>query len=704
MKKKAKSRAKKDFARFSKRNTHKRRKRESERRELLRSVAASGVGYDSVRIKADAPHERARLKTLTGVYIGTSSGYGFVRCEAEREDDIFIPSGKSAGAIDGDLVDVAFREYESFNGEKRTEGRIVRIAEHGRQTLIGELCLAKERGRRYFYVLPDEHRLALRPVVSDTAGASVGEKVMVALKRSGGLVSASVIDSYGDANTREANYKAILDECGIDTEFTDEELLYAERVAKMPLSDEGRVRRDKDVIFTIDGEGAKDLDDAVSIRRTRGGYLLGVHIADVSAYVTERTPLDRVVMRRGTSVYFTDKVVPMLPPSLSNGACSLNAGEEKYAISAMISVSDDGEIRGLKIEPSIIKSCVRGVYSEVNKIFDTGITDADKAQLLKKYERALPSLKQMRRLYEILLKKSFSRGALDMEIPEAEIILDKRGIPTDIIKRERGCAERMIEQFMLLANEAVATQLYERGIPCVYRVHERPAEDKRPAFIAYAMNLGLDVSGIKDESATGRDYSRLLSEADEKGILSQVSRVMLRSMAKAKYSEQRQLHFGLGIENYCHFTSPIRRLSDLATHRIIRRVLLEKRGSLQYVSYAKRAAAAATEGEQRAVNAERRIENLYKTVYMSEHIGEQFDAVVSSVTSFGMFLELENTCEGLIPISKLPGDFFFDEGNMSLRSKKEVFHIGDSLRIRVEEADIVRGKLRFSLCERGVSL
>jgi ribonuclease R len=303
----------------------------------------------------------------------------------------------------------------------------------------------------------------------------------------------------------------------------------------------------------------------------------------------------------------------------------------------------------------------------------------------------------MEELYLVLLEKSKKRGSVDFDSDEAEIVLSESGEPIDIIRRERGVSERIIEQFMLTANEAVATLLTKRGIPCVYRVHEAPPKEGFSDFLAYLRSLGFDTSSIPREEPSPKDLVKILEEAEKRDCLSAVSYTMLRSMAKAKYSEENSSHFGLGIDTYCHFTSPIRRLSDLATHRIIRRVLFEGKRAESYASYARRAAAAATEGELRAVNAERKIENLYKVIYMSDKLGECFDATVSSVTQFGLFAELDNTCEGLIPMSEMPGLFSFYETELAIRDGNLSFSIGDRIRVKIEEADVVRGKLRFSL-------
>ena len=699
-------RKKKDFTKFTKRNTHKRRSKDEAKRALMKAVAECGVAYDGVKIRDS--HDGRALRdygdggrlSASGIYSGSKNGYGFVSVEG-MERDIFIPSGSSHGAIDGDYVDITYRKYRGPEGEEKTEGRVTRIAQIGRRTVIGRLCEDMRRhGRRYyrvFYVQPDDQRLSLTPYVSDLGGARLGDKVEALIRRDGSSEPAcDIVRVFGKSESKEANYQAILAEYDVITEFTPDELAAAESLAAEPLSCEGREDLRDEMIFTIDGEGAKDLDDAVSLRRLPGGgFRLGVHIADVSHYVRERTVLDRCVMQRSTSIYFTDKVVPMLPTALSNGACSLNAGEDKYTLSAIIDLDRDGSITYLTLTPAIIRSRVRGVYSEVNLLLSGEATP----DIKKKYSAVKPTLIKMAELYEILLKKSIARGAIDFDADEAAVILDEEGRPSEIIKRERGLSERIIEQFMLTANEAVAAYLKNNGIPCVYRIHEQPPEDNYASFLNYLESLGFDVRKMRKIQPTSKDLSALLRLAEEKGLGAPVSYTMLRSMAKAKYSEEPHGHFGLGIEDYCHFTSPIRRLSDLATHRIIHRVLLEGKRPESYTSYARRAAVAATEGEGRAVSAERRIEDLYKVIYMSDRVGEEFDATVNSITSFGMFCTLDNTCEGLVPISELDGVYTFDERNLTLRSSRHTYRIADRIRIRVEEANIVRGKLRFSVIE-----
>ncbi len=707
---------KKTLRKITKVNTHKRKSKERAKNALLRAIEETNVGTDSLRISFSrdegrrgrrSPKVRRDEHSATGVFSSSKSGFGFVSLDEEYSElskkDIFIPEDKTRGAIDGDRVLLIFHFYTSRTGEEKTEGRIQKIIEYGRKTVVGTLVMTKaeRRGRHVFpsrlLLSADDGKIPYMLTVKSQGEGKIGDKVEALIRRDGeepGAVFCDVIRSFGAANSRKANYEAILAECEIVSEFSEAELSEAEYMSKLPISDEGRVRP-REIIFTIDSESAKDLDDAISLRKTAGGWQLGVHIADVSTYVKEKGALDRAVMARGTSVYFTDKVVPMLPKALSNGACSLNAGEEKYALSAIINLDKEGEIKNARLEKSIIKSRVRGVYSEVNRIFD-GTADE---KINKKYKEIIPALRKMRELYQVLAEKNKRRGSLELESSEAEIILDNDGNPCQIIKRERGDAEKLIEAFMITANEAVAALMYEKELPCVYRVHEAPPPEKLFDFLNYMHNLGFDTSLISSEKSSPGHFSALLKRAEERGLLLPVSYTMLRAMSKAKYSEKKQPHFGLALESYAHFTSPIRRLSDLATHRIIHKTLFEEKRPEMYKKYAYRAAAAATEAELRAISAERRIDALYKVIFMSDKIGRIFDGVITSVTSFGFFAELENTCEGLVPIEELPGYFTFDEKNLKIRSKDKVYRLGDRVRVRLEEADLAHGKLRFSPAE-----
>lgn len=648
--------------------------------------------------KTNYEKPRASYFYAVGRFSGSKSGYGFVSLEESDAADIFIPASKARGAIDGDSVKIRYKKLS----DSKTEGEILEIVAHERETVIGTLDMVesgfRRERRREFVLVPDDKKVSLRIVLRPSSKDKIGDKIEVMLpkKRTSSTLYGEIIRNFGASSGREANYEAILADCEIPVEFSPEAETVANEAAAIPLEERGRKRLNREIIFTIDGADAKDLDDAVSLSRLPNGrWLLGVHIADVSHYVREKTALDREVMKRGTSVYFVDKVVPMLPKVLSNGVCSLNAGEDKYALSAHITLSSSGVIEDCRIEKTIIRSRVRGVYSEVNSLFE----DGKNSPYYSKYREVYSTLTKMYTLYGLLSERNKEKGSLELESAEAQIILNEQGEPVDIKKSERGRAERLIEAFMICANEAVATLLNRKEIPCVYRVHESPPKDKLDSFINYASNLGLSVIGLRADDPSARELSSVLEEAKEKGMGNAVSVTLLRTMAKAKYSDNNSLHYGLGLELYCHFTSPIRRLSDLATHRIISEVLIGKDEARKYRSYAKRAAVAASEAELRALSAERQIEALYKTIYMSRFVGDTFDAVVSSVTKFGLFAELDNTCEGLIPIHALDGYYYYDEERKTLSNGKKIYSLGDRLKIRVENADISARTVEFSLAE-----
>ncbi len=708
-----KNNKKKSFNKFTKRQTQKKRDKarsaNEEKKRLIRELDAIGVKYNKAKIydktdfgmpkaKKDLQNRRKSNLVAEGVFVGTQSGFGFVKCEG-LSSDIFIPEDNTGAAIDGDTVRVSYHTYLDRFKNERTEGYITAVLLQGRKTVLGTLernyYYRRKRGGIY-KVIPSDSRVNLEILFDDVGNLQPGELVEVSIKRGADAYSNqySIIKSFGPAQSKDANYEAILTDCGISCDFTPDAIEEAEQVSKEKIDFEGRTDRRDETIFTIDGADAKDLDDAISLKRLPGSkWQLGVHIADVSHYVREKSALDSTVMQRGTSVYFTDKVVPMLPTSLSNGACSLHPGEPKYAMSAIITLNEDGEILKTVIEKSVIESRIKGVYSEINDLFE----NKENSEFYKKYSSVYKTLLKMHELYLVLKQKSLKRGAPELDCPEAKILLDEDGEVVDIVRRERGDAERLIEQFMLTANEGVARLMNEKGYPCVYRIHENPEPEKLEEFLSFMQNLGISTSFVNRDNVTSLDYQNLLDRADEKGLLSVVSNPMLRTMAKAKYSENLKSHFGLGLKKYCHFTSPIRRLADLATHRMISRVLLEGEHPNKYGSYARRAATAASETELKALNAERRIDALYKTIYMSKHLHEEFTATVSSVTSFGMFCTLENTCEGLVPISEMGFGASFYEKTLTISTKKASYRLGDTVRVRLEEADIIRGKLRFSL-------
>ncbi len=664
---------------------------------------------------------------IRGIFRSTSRGYGFVTPEGmeERERDFFIPEREVNFAMDGDEVLMAPitelpKKKDKRHGKKdrrsipapshRDEGRVVLITKHAVEEFVGSMEQVNpspgargKKSRPVWFAIPDDPKLADVAVQipnSKLNGAGEGDKVLVRIMRyadEGEMASGKVLRNFGKSESRTANYAAILHENGIFEHFPDEVVEEAERASKEELTLEGRLDLREWLIFTADSADAKDLDDAISLERQEEGWLLGVHIADVSHYVAAGSHTDCEAMKRGTSVYFTDKVVPMLPKSLSNGACSLNGGVDRYALSALITLDQKGGITGCSLHNSIIHSKVRGVYAELNDIIEQG----DRSPYRDKYAPLMNgTLDEILKLYGILEEKGRGRGALELESEEAKILLDDAGEPVDIQKRERGIFERVIEQFMLCANEAVALWLCEREMPCVYRIHETPNEEKVQTFASFAANLGLDIRPLKAKTLTPGCFAAIMDQARERGIEGVVSGMMLRSLMKARYSEVHAPHFGLGIDYYAHFTSPIRRYPDLSVHRIIKEVLAGRTSAKnvkKLASFAQKSAKLSSENELRALTAERAIDDLYKAIYMSRFIGEEFEGVIDSVTSFGFFVTLANTCEGLVRISSLDGYFEYDERSMSLICGRVRYTLGQRVKVRIVAADAVTRKVEMEL-------
>ncbi|MBE6718515.1 MAG: ribonuclease R [Ruminococcaceae bacterium] len=644
---------------------------------------------------------------IRGTFRASARGFGFVTPEgsATKEHDIFIPRDNTFDAIEGDtvLVSLTNPKYKMTQGQS-DEGKIIKIISHGVKTITGTLLLSRGRKktRPVFYVVPDNKKFVFDIIVNreDLADADVGDKVEVEIIRYPSVKYAcrgKITTVFGESDSLLANYNAVLHSHNIKTLFPKNVLESADRLAESEILPEGRLDLRNKIIFTIDGKDAKDLDDAISLDKTDDGYVLGVHIADVSHYVTEDSELDEEAFVRGTSVYFADKVVPMLPKALSNGICSLNAGVDRYTLSAFVSLDKNGEITDVDIKESIINSTVRGVYSELNEVIEKG----EQSEYYGKYECILKdTLPSMLELYRILDKKSAKRGALDIETSEAKIIVNEYNEPTDIVKVERGITEMLIEQFMLCANEGVANWLSWRDMPCVYRIHENPDPEKIRAFDLFAYNLGLNTSVLHTKTIHPTALRKVLSEAKEKGLDGVLSKILLRSLMKARYSSGCQSHFGLAIDKYCHFTSPIRRYPDLATHRIIKKVLkgeIDNRNVGKYIAFATKAAINSSENEIKAQMAERDIEDLYKSVYMLNFIGQTFKGVITSVTSFGFFVELENTCEGLVPISSLDGYYDFDDRSYTLSNGMDKFTLGMEVEVLIENVDIITRKTDMRL-------
>ncbi len=674
--------------------------------EALDALAENGEIAFSKRGKVMPLSESGLVR---GVLRGTSRAFAFVSPDGGGED-LFIPPSRLGGAIDGDTVLVRTREEKPCrrahrrpapkSSGKSGEAEVVRVVSRGIREVTGTFY---ETGfGTGGYVSPDNRKLnfAIRVSARGAKRAASGDKVLVSIETypdDRTDASGKIKEVYGRADSREANYMAILHEHSIPTSFSAAVLRDADESAARELSPRGRRDLRDRILFTIDGADAKDLDDAISLERTGdGGWLLGVHIADVSEYVREGSPTDAEAFRRSTSIYFTDQVVPMLPRSLSNGACSLNAGEDRYAMSAFLTLAPDGALRAVEVAETLIRSSVRGVYSEVNDLFEYG----ERSPFYEKYRAVYPMLCEMHALYRVLAQRALSRGALELETREAKIVLDETGTPVDVIARERGDAERLIEQFMLCANEGVATYLTERSMPCVYRVHEDPDPEKIRAFSVFAHNLGLDTSALRQKKLRPAHLASVMRAASEKGIGEIVSNVLLRSLMKAKYSQTAAPHFGLAIDLYCHFTSPIRRYPDLSVHRILKDVLHGRAAGKRLralTAFATKSASQSSENEVRAISAEREIEDLYKAVYMSGHVGEEMDAIISSITSFGMFAQTDKLCEGLIPLETMRGRFTYDERTFTLSCGRTVYRLGDAVRVRIADVSIPERRVRMEL-------
>ena len=678
----------------------------------------------------------AQLGYVTGTFRANAKGFGFVTPDERYAhlypEDLFIGAERAGGAMMGDRVMVRITDVpkpgkrrqtqpiktKGQRGKaadtgrdravKRTEASVIRILKraltHVTGTLYKELPRYKKGSPRYF-VEPDNDRITAEIMIrpTDLGDAVPGDKVETEIikypKPDYPIAQGRITHVFGDTESREANYKAVLHENGIRCEFSPEVIAAADKQAARPISAEGRLDLRDKMIFTIDSADAKDLDDAISLEKTEDGWLLGVHIADVSEYVRQNSPIDAEAYLRGTSVYFVDKVVPMLPRSLSNGICSLNGGEDRYALSAMISLDRAGNILGCDCRETLICSKVRGVYAELNDILERG----EQSAYYEKYAMLFPEVyPEMVRLYEILYEKNRARGALELETAEAKFVLDESGHPMDIVRRERGISECLIEQFMLCANEAVASWLHSMQMPCIYRIHEEPPADKMQAFASFAYNLGLDIRPLKRRQLRPADLQAVMNEAKEKDMDGVLSVVMLRSLSKARYARVQSMHFGLATEYYCHFTSPIRRYPDLCVHRFIKDILhgTSDEKSLQKAeAFAEKAALQSTECEIRAMTAERDIEDLYKVLYLEDKIGQVFDGIISSVTSFGFFVELDNLCEGLVPIGTLNGFYNYDETTLTLSCGYQQYKFGQRVRVEVSAADRITRKVDLVLAD-----
>jgi len=643
---------------------------------------------------------KENMQTVKAKIVSVQERFGFARPleeGADRDDDIFLPGREMLGAMPGDIVTVRL----SKDNKGKIEGQVTEILEETREGFTG--VLINQRGR--FFVQPDKYvKIPIEVWEKERNGAKAGDKVLATIgTRGDGHFShrAKIIKTFGDADSAANCCEAVLASYNARLTFDEATQAEAQKVAAKGIQPSELMER-LDLtgynIFTIDGADTKDIDDAISLEKVGDFWELGVHIADVSYYVKPNTALDNEAFARGTSVYYADQVLPMLPKELSNGICSLNPDEVRLTFSALLTIDAEGNLVGYDFKKSYIRSRVKGVYKEVNAILDGTADEKIKA----KYSELTSDIFLMRELAELLHKRRFERGSMNIESTESKFLIED-GHVVDILPRERGESERFIEEFMLMANQAAASVAMNEELPFVYRVHDDPPVAKISALKTLLTQVGLDASKISDE-VKAKEMSDVLESVRGTHLEQLINNQLLRSMAKAVYSADNTGHFGLVMDNYAHFTSPIRRYPDLIIHRILSakvggspKKVIEKR----FRDYVAPAAKHCSECEQNAVNIERDCEDCYKAEYMSRHIGEVFEGVIVSVTTYGFYVELANTVEGLVHISQLPmGEYMLEETMELVEQMTGVsYKIGQKVMVKAVSVDVSVGEIDFVLAD-----
>lgn len=642
--------------------------------------------------------EKKKEVTVTGIFRANKAGFGFLTVD-ENEDDMFIGRNDLGYAIDGDTVEAVIKKPANRLKGTAAEAKIVGIVERSLKTVVGKFILDDEKPKYAGYIKSKDQKIQQKiyikkePVVLDGT-----EIIKVDIDkyptRGHDYFVGQVRDIVGHQGDVGIDVLEVLESMDIVSDFPDDVLAEANAVPNAPTNKDliGRVDLRQEVTFTIDGADAKDLDDAVHIKLLDNGHFeLGVHIADVSYYVTEGSALNREAVARGTSVYVTDRVVPMLPERLSNGICSLNPNVDRLTQSCLMEIDRKGRVVNHQICQSVINTTFRMTYSDVNAIL------AGDDELAEKYQPIVESIHHMADLHAILEKMRVRRGALNFDTNEAKIIINDKGMPVDIVLRQRGVAERMIESFMLAANETVAEHFSKRKLPFIYRIHEEPKAEKLQKFLDYASIFGIHIHGTANK-ITQQALQEFMAKVENKPGADVLNMMLLRSMQQARYSEHNHGHYGLAAEYYTHFTSPIRRYPDLLVHRMIReytQVTDEKIEHFRQVI--PELATSSSTLERRAIDAERVVEAMKKAEYMEEYVGEEFEGVVSSVVKFGLFIELPNTIEGLIHITTLPEFYNYNERTMTLQGEKsgKVFRVGQPIKIKLVRADKETGDIDF---------
>ncbi len=667
-------------------------------REDLEEVLSELLEEGKIEVSKRGKYSKAEGKFLRGTFTGNVRGFGFVTIEGDPED-IFIPEERINGAMHGDVVQVALLPGKAEAG-KRREGAVVKILQRGVIQAVGTF----QKSKNFGFVVPDNMKLGQDIFVpaERSMGAVDGHKVVVELTDYGSekrKPEGKVVEIIGHINDPGTDIMSIVKGYDLPTEFPDKVLKQAINVGK-PVSTADMAGR-KDIrdwqMVTIDGEDAKDLDDAVSLTKEGENYRLGVHIADVTNYVQERSALDVEALKRGTSVYLVDRVIPMLPHHLSNGICSLNAGEDRLALSCIMVIDPKGNVIDHEIAETVVQVDRRMSYTSVRKI----LKDKDEKER-EEYKEFVPMFEEMEKLAAILREKRRKRGSIDFDFPETKIILDKQGRPLEIKPYERNVATRIIEDFMLIANETVAQDFFWQELPFVYRTHDTPDPEKIQKLSLFINNFGYSIR-ISQEEIHPKELQKLLVKIEDTPEEALISRLTLRSMKQAKYTTENTGHFGLAAQYYCHFTSPIRRYPDLQIHRIIKETLRGKMNEKRISHYDKilpEVAAQSSARERRAEEAERETEKLKKVQYMSERIGEEFEGVISSITSWGMYVELPNTVEGMVHVANLQDDYYhYEEAAHEMVGEitGKRYKLGQKLRVVVASTDPLMRTIDFVL-------
>lgn len=628
---------------------------------------------------------------IKGKVIGNRNGYAFLAPLDKSRPDFFIPQKKLGGAMNGDLVLARIIE----ESEQVTECEVVSVLENANTTIVGTITYFNKRDA---FVIPDNKKLSKDIYIPQklTMKAKQGHRVVVKLnKTKSDRLSGEVIEVLGESDDIFSLEMGIIREHKLYERFPEEVQNSALKVPqKLESFDyEARVDLRQKKIFTIDGADAKDLDDAVSIEKKGNNYVLGVHIADVGNYVKFNSPLDKEAYTRGTSVYFPNMVLPMLPKQLSNGICSLNEKVDRLTLSVEMEITPKGEIKSHNIFESVICSCHRLTYDQVYSVLCGDKTESENLKDIKE------ELLLMNELSKILEQRRINAGALDLDIAESYLEVDEDFNVTFLKKRDRNDAHKLIENFMVICNETVAKHFKQKGVPFVYRVHEKPILDKIKNVCAFLEGLGMKVDESKE--ITPQFIQDLINQTKDKEYSEIANKVILRSLQKARYLDDPLGHFGLALEDYCHFTSPIRRYPDLCIHRIIKETLhsrLNKNRLSELSDFVLDASFRSSETEKSADEAERDVDDLFKAVYMKEHINEEFEGIISGVQNYGFYVELENTVEGLVKIDSLPSDnYLYMEKSLKLKGNSHVYSIGDKVRVKVVNSNVFDRKIDFVL-------